>query len=167
MHDHAGRALHQRLHDHGRDALAVRLQQPPHAGGVARLGLVGGEEQRAEALVEEVDAADGDRADRVAVVGVAQADELRPLRLAAQLPVLVGHLHGHLGRGRAVVGVEDAAQPARRDLDQPRRELGRARVREAEHRRVRHAVELRADGGVDRGWRCPWTVHQSDETPSR
>ena len=150
VHDHPRRALHQRLDDDRRDALAVRLEQPAHVGGVARLGVVGLEQQLAERRVEEVDPADRDRADRVAVVGVAQADELGALRLAAQLPVLVGHLHRDLGGGRAVVGVEDALQPGRRDRHEARRQLRRAGMREAEHRRVRDAVELRLHRGVDR-----------------
>jgi hypothetical protein len=150
VHDHPGRALDERLDHDGGDALAMRLQQPPHAGGVTGLGGMGLEQQLAERRVEEVDPADRHRADRVAVVGVAQADELGPLRLAAQLPVLVGHLDRDLGRGRAVVGVEHPLQPGRSDRDEPRRQLGRAGVREAEHRRVRDAVELGLHRRVDR-----------------
>ena len=68
---------------------------------------------------------------------------------AALLLELERHLQRDLGRGRARVGVEDPAQPGRRDLDQPRRQLRRPGVGEAEHRRVRHPVELVADGPVD------------------
>ena len=65
--------------------------------------------------MEEVDAADRDRAQRVAVVGVAQGDERgAPRRAAAALvPVLERHLQRDLGRGRARVRVEDAAQARR------------------------------------------------------
>ena len=102
--------------------------------------------------------ADGDRADRVAVVGVAQRDEAAALGPAAVAPVLKGHLQRDLRRGRAVVGVEDAAQAGRRDLDEPLRELDRRRVREAEHRRVRDLLELRAHGTVDRRMGVPVDV---------
>ena len=127
------------------------------------------EQQRAVELVEEVDAADRDRADRVAVVGLAQADELGAPRLAAALlPVLEGHLERDLDGGRAVVGVEDAAQPGRARSHQPRGELDRppgARGRASSSaRRGRAASRIAASM---RGWRWPWTLHQSDETPSR
>ena len=70
------------------------------------------EEQRPVGGVEEVDAADRDRADRVAVVGVAQVDEggAAGVLAAALLLVLEGHLQRDLDRGRARVRVEDAAR---------------------------------------------------------
>ena len=109
------------------------------------------EQQRAEGRVEELHAADRDRADRVAVVGVLEADERGPPHVlaAAVLPVLERHLQRDLDGGRARVRVEDAAEPGGRDLDQPRGELGGAGVGEAEHRRVGDAVELVADRLVD------------------
>ena len=86
---------------------------------------------------------------------------------ALLLPVLERHLQRDLDRGRAGVGVEDAGQAGRARLDEPRRELGRRRVREPEHRRVRDAVELVADRARrSSGWRWPWTLHHSDEMPS-
>ena len=116
--------------------------------GSARVRL---EEQRPVGRVEEVDAADRDRADRVPVVGVAQVDERGAAHVlaAALLPVLEGHLQRDLGRRRARVRVEDAAQPRRRDLDQARGQLGGARVGEPEHRRVGDLVELVAHRAVD------------------
>ena len=118
--------------------------------GSARVAV---EEQRPVGGVEEVDAADRDRADRVAVVGVAEVDEggAADVLAAALLLVLEGHLQGDLGRGRAGVRVEDAGEPGRRELDQPRRQLGGAGVGEAEHRRVGDPVELVAHGAR----RCP------------
>ena len=68
-----GRALDQRLDDHRRDLLAVGGEDALEVGGVAGLGRVGLEQQRPVGGVEEVDAADRDGADRVAVVGVAEA----------------------------------------------------------------------------------------------
>ena len=143
-------------------------EHPLEVGGVARLGRVGLEQQRPVGGVEEVDAADRDRADRVAVVGVAQVDEggAAGVLAAALLLVLEGHLQRDLDRGRAGLRVEDAGEPGGRDLDQAAGQLGRAGVGEAEHGRVRDLVELVADRGVDPGWRWPWTLHQSEETPS-
>jgi hypothetical protein len=155
VHDHPGRALHERLHDDRGDPVAVLFEDARHVGRVAGLGHVRVEQQRAKERVEEVDAADRHRAQRVAVVAHAQADELVALRLAAVLEVLEGHLQRDLGRRRAVVGEEDAVQPRRRDPDQPLRQLDRAGVAEAEHRRVRDAVELRLHGCVDRRMAMP------------
>ena len=54
-------------------------------------------------------------------------------------------------------------RPGGRDLDQPRRQLGRAGVGEPEHRRVGDAVELLARRRASiAGWRWPWTLHQSE-----
>ena len=71
--EHAGGALDQRLDDDRRDLLAVGGEHALEVGGVAGLGGVGLEQQRPVGGVEEVDPADRDRAERVAVVGVAQA----------------------------------------------------------------------------------------------
>ena len=155
VHDHPGRALDQRLHDHGRDLAGVRLEQPLHVRGVARLGLERVEQQRAVHRVEQVDAADRHRADRVPVVGVAQRDEAGALGLAALLPVLERHLQRDLGGGGAAVGVEAAGEPGRRERGEALGELDGGGVGEPEHRGVRHAVELVADGGVDRGMAVP------------
>ena len=59
------------------------FEQPLHVSGVAGLGLQGLEQERPVGGVEEVDAADRHRADRVAVVGVAQRDEPRALGVLA------------------------------------------------------------------------------------
>ena len=156
-----GGALDQRLDDHRRDLLAVGGEDALEVGGVAGLGGVGLEEQRPVGGVEEVDAADRDRADRVAVVGLAQVDEggAAGVLAAALVLVLEGHLQRDLGRGRAGVRVEDAGEAGRGDLDQARGQLGGAGVGEAEHGRVGDAVELlahrrgRSPGGGGRG-RC-------------
>jgi hypothetical protein len=145
----ARRALHERLDDDRRTALRVLGQQRPQVGGVAGLGLPDVEQQRPVERVEKLDPADGDRPERVAVVAVAQADEARPPPFAALVVPLVGHLQRDFARGRPVVGEEDSRQPARRQLDQPLGQLGRGRVREAEHRRVGDAIELVLDRDVD------------------
>ena len=150
---HPGCALDQRLDDHRGDLLLVGGEDPLQVGGVAGLGRVGLEEQRPVGGVEEVDAPDGDRADRVAVVGIAQVDErgAPPVLAAALLLVLEGHLQRDLGRGRAGLRVEDARKPRRRQLDQSCRQLGGSGMGEAEHGRVGDLVQLLAERLVDAG----------------
>src|SRR5690606_30218845 len=97
------------------------------------------------------DAADGDRAERVAVIGVLEVDEAPLLGAAGELPVLEGELEGDLHRGGAVVGVEDALEAGRGELGQPGGELGGGGVGQAEQGGVGEAVELVADGLVDLG----------------
>ena len=70
-----GRALDQRLDDHRGDLAPVEVEQTLEPARVAGVDAVRLEEQRAEGAVEGVDAADRDRADRVAVIGVGEADE--------------------------------------------------------------------------------------------
>ena len=86
------------------------------AAGVARRARDGVEQQRPVERVEQVDAADRHRADRVAVVGVLEAHEARARgpRVGGLLPVLERHLERDLDRRRAAVGVEDAASSAGR-----------------------------------------------------
>src|SRR3954468_23307248 len=122
------------------------------------------EEERLEDLVEEVHPADADRAERVAVVRLAQRDELRLLRLAPQLPVLEGDLQRHFDRGGARIRIEDLVQD-RLSLetgsppDELRGELDGRRRGEAEERRVRDVFELELHRGVDLGLAVPVDVH--------
>ena len=75
VHPDPGRALHQRLHDHRRDLLGVGVEHALELGGVSGLDAVRLEQEGRVGGVEEVDAADGDRPQGVAVIGVSQADE--------------------------------------------------------------------------------------------
>ena len=81
--------------------------------------------------------------------------------VAAQLLVLERDAERGLDRGRAGVGVEDAREPGRRDLDERVRQLDRGHAAEAEQRRVRDALELRAQRGVER--RVAVAVHVAPE----
>ena len=140
------------------------------ACGVARRGRRSPRTAAAGRAVEQRDAADRDRADRVAVVAHLQADELGALLARRAGAPLERHLQRDLVRRRAVVGVEDAR-------------AGRGR-RAARPPAARSASSIA--GGCDSpsivvcatrsswsrtaasiaGWRWPWTVHHSDETPS-
>jgi hypothetical protein len=129
----------------------VGVEDALEVGGVAGLGGMGLEQHWPVGGVEEVDAADRDRPDRVAVVGLAQLYEGGapgafgpPLGL-----VLEGHLQGDLRRGRAGVREEDPLEPGRGDRDQARRQLGREGMGEPEHGRVGDPPELPAHGAVD------------------
>ncbi len=74
-------------------------------------------EQRTKDAMEQIDAADTDRAERVTVIGLAQTKEALLRRLAAERPVLERLLERDLDRRRAGVRVEDAAKISRRDLE--------------------------------------------------
>ena len=155
------RSLDERLDDYGGDLPVMEVEDALELRGVAWSDVMCVEEERAVALVEEVDPADRHRPDRVAVVRVAEADVGAALRLALLLEVLERHLERDLRRGRAGVRVEDAIKAGRRDLDQAIGQLGGQRVGEPQHRRVRDAVELIADRLVDAG--MPVSVHVAPE----
>ncbi len=155
--EHPRGALDERLHDHGGQRAGVLGEQAFHVVEIAGLRLERVEEERPVEGVEELDAAHGDRADRVAVVGVSQSDEAGPA-LAALVPVLVGHLERDLGGGGAGVRVEDARQAGRSDLDEPSRQVDRRGVAEAEHGGVGDPVKLVAQRGVDARMAVPVDV---------
>ena len=168
VHEHPGRALDERLDDHRGDPLAVRLEQPPHVGRVAGLGVVGLEQQPPERGVEQVDAADRHRADRVAVVGVAQADELGPL---GSRPAAASTGRPSSPRPRPRWSRCRSRTPAPARAARSRRAAPRAAPRRGA--RGRASSSARRGRAASRtaasiaGWPWPWTVHHSDETPSR
>jgi hypothetical protein len=118
--------LDERLEDEGGDL--VRTPDKLFFEARERVGAVDGagwrrdgdalDEERTEHAMEEVDAADANRAERVTVIGLAQAEEALLLRLAAECPVLERLLEGDLDRGGAGVRVEDAAKISGGDLEQ-------------------------------------------------
>jgi hypothetical protein len=119
------------------------------AVGVRRWNKEGLKQQRMKNPVEQLDPADADRADGIAVVRVPQRDEFRPAIGAAVVPVLIRHLHRDLdGRG-AAVGIEHPRQARRCDTDQPPGQFDRSGLAQAQQRAVRDAVELLADRPVD------------------
>ena len=99
--------------------------------------------------MEEIDPTDSNRAERVAMIGVAEAKESALRGATTLLPVLERLLECDLDRGRSVVRVEDTSEPARRDLDQRGRESDARFVAEPEKCRVRDALELVAKCTVE------------------
>ena len=71
-------------------------------------------QQRRVDLLVERDIADGQRAQRLAVIAVGERDEPLLRGLADIAPVVEAHLHGDFHRGRAVVGEEAARETRRR-----------------------------------------------------
>ena len=72
---HPGGALDQRLDDHRRYLLGVKVEHALELCGVARFHAVSLKRSGRVGGVEEVDATDGDGPEGVAVVGVSQRDE--------------------------------------------------------------------------------------------
>ena len=66
-----------------------------------------------------INAADADRADGVAMIGVFEGDEAALFRPAKMLPVLECHLDADLDGSGAVIRVEDLCQTGRSDFDEP------------------------------------------------
>ena len=114
-------------------------------------------EQRREGGVERIDAPGRDRAERVAVVAVAQPYDVRSPRLTAQLGMPQRELDRHFAGTRAALREEGAGQACGGRREQRIGEGHGSGVREAEERRVRDAVELLADRGVD--LRAAMAVH--------
>ncbi len=155
---HPARALHDRLHDRGRELVSVACEQLAQrrrvglieagvdaAGRARRENLRG--EHRGEQVVHAVDGVtDRHRAEGVAVVAAAQGEQA----CASRAGRLEADLDRHLDRDRSRVGEEDVLERLRRQLHQPRRQLDRRRVREPAEHHVRHPLQLRAGGGVER-----------------
>jgi hypothetical protein len=158
---HAARALYDRLEDQRGELVAVRAQQVGEPAPVllaARLveaarGPFGEVLDRQRAREQAVHARDGiahgHRAERVAVIGAAQREQTLAARLSARVPVLQGELDRDLDRHGARVAQEHALESRRREREQPLAQRDGGLVREAAEHHVRHALELRAHGGLD------------------
>ena len=166
VHAHRARALHERLDDDGRDLVRVRGERALHLGehppavglpAVARLAQVAvgrghGDHVHQERLVHllvELDVADRERAERLAVIAVRERDEAPLLRAAEVLPVVKGHLDGDFDGRRAVVRIEATGEACGQQPDERFRQLEDRRVRESREQDVLEPPELFDDRGID------------------
>src|SRR3970282_863985 len=151
-----------RLHPRRAERAARRTGQSVGTPvAVGRGNPPGGEQERPEDLVEEIDPADGNRTDRVAVVRLGKGEKLLP-RLRPSLPlapVLERHLDGDLHRGGSVVGIKDARESGRRGGQEFFRELDRRDVGQPQEGGMGHPVELGTDCAVDLLPAVPEQVH--------
>ena len=152
LHEDARRALHQRLHDHRGDLVAVLVEQRvagrrrrPARPASARTAAAGRASGRARCRRPTPS-----RWCRRGSCSRRQTNSVAP-PLAALVPVLEGHLQRDLAR-RSSRCRSRRRGSARRgaSVDEPLGQLDRAGGwREAEHRRVGDPVELVAHRGVD------------------
>ena len=157
--DHSPRGLNAGLEDDGRYLCAVFLQNLPGLvrarGSAPRPGLsqrtpvavVGRgpesfEKKRLEGLVENVDSPDGDRAQRVSVVAVVEAEKRLFLRAPLVRPVLKSHLEGSFHGACAVSRVKDLFQSRGTDVRDFLRKLRGRRVGHSQQGAVAHEVHL-------------------------
>jgi len=119
------------------------------------------ERERLEHRREPVDAPHADGAERVAVVGLADGHEPRPLRprRIGLHPELEGHLQGRLDGARPVAREEHLLQAGWGDLDEPPGERDGGGIGEAEVRRVGHLRRLGCEGRIEP--RVPVAVHRA------
>src|SRR5207245_2514217 len=78
---------------------------------------------------------------------------------ARVVPEVKAHLHRHLDRGRAVVGIEAAGEAGGGDRTELLREHDHRLVGEACEDYLLELLELRAHRGVDAGIRVPEEIH--------
>jgi len=90
-----------------------------------------------------------ERADGLAVVTMAQADEFAPVALPAVLPAVEAHLQGDLDRRGAVAREEGVPQRLAGAPRQPLGQLDRRRVGAASQHHMLQRVELMLQGRVD------------------
>ena len=168
---HAGRALHERLDDHGRELARVRVDHRDRDVEAVRVGEVRRAQHREAQRIEDVGAeavvADRQRADRVAVVRAAEREERR----------------ARLRRGSSSTGTRSSAparpptrrrtrrgsadrRPARRARAPPtaRRRRGCRCRASSSARRARAAARIASSSS---GTQWPSVVTHSDEIASR
>ena len=174
--DHAAGRLQHRLDEDGGDAVAVALERRFEAAqavdlaarpleteraaiAVGRIGAGHPKQQRRERAREDRILADRHRADRVAVIRVVQRDERAPLGLTEVAPVLVRELQRDFDGRRSVVGVEDARQAGRQDLEEALREVDGRRMRAAGEHDVFEPLRLLGERAVQSRMRVAVDVH--------
>ncbi len=157
MDNDSGCALNEWLDDYGCDLFAVcfqdvfgffeaivqaLLRRAIEAIGKRHRGEEGFEQQRSENGMEQADAAETDRADSVAVVGIFESDEFCSLFLACVLEILVCDLESDLDGGCAAVGIEDFFEVFWCDGDEFFGEFDRSCLGEAQQCAVSNFAEL-------------------------
>ena len=131
-----------------RGAAPAARRRPVRGGGLQGIGTTGlAAHEAGNMSAEEVDPADADGADRIAVVRVARSERSCAASAWALSPVLKGHLEGDLHGGRPAVGVEDAREARRRA--RPGARASSVAGGEPQQGRVGDPVELLAQGRVD------------------
>ena len=133
------------------DGAVAALPAAGTAVAVRRLNALHVHQHRLVYLRVEVEAADGERAYRLAMVAVREADEFRLLGMSRLVLVLEGHLERTFDGGGAVVGEVEFRQAARHDFGKFLTEPYRRFVREVREYHVLEAVELRLYRIVYRG----------------
>src|SRR5262245_26818690 len=110
--------------------------------------------------MKELDVADTDGADSVAVVGQFQMKKsiFCSGLWVALLPVLDRHFEGDFNRRRPIVGIKYPLQTFRRDLNQGLSESDRRWIGQSEQRGVRNVAELLLDGSVERRMTVPMEI---------
>src|SRR5450755_1535200 len=124
MHEHAGSTLNQWLEDEGRNLVGATtelvletLQSGCSIGSSWTRDRDAAREERTENPMEQLDSTDADRAERVAVIGVAESKELLFRLPTSKLPVLERLLESDLDCCRTGVRVKHSRQRARSDLE--------------------------------------------------
>ena len=168
LQQHAGGALHQRLDDERGELVRRARRACCSSASIVGAHAQHVEEQRMEDLVEEIDAADADRADGVAVIGVGEREELLLLGAAALLLILEGDLERDLDGGRARVGVEDArsGRAARSATSRSASSIDGTLARPSSVEWATRSSCARTASSSSRRW-WPWTLTHSELTPSR
>ena len=145
----------------GEHAAQVGQRARLAARALARIGRiddVGAHQQRVVGIAEHRHIGHGQRANGLAVVAVAQADEFALVRLAPVAPRMKAHLQRDLdGRG-AVAGKEGVAQGATGQCRELFCQLDRGRMGAAGQHDVGQGFQLVRDGGADTGIRVPEQV---------
>jgi hypothetical protein len=178
VHRHARGALHHRLHDQrgsgvvmggemdiegvcGRKRVFAWRYALGREPGVRRGDRRLTAQQRPVSIAEERDIGHRQGTDRLAMISMGHADEIRFAGVAHVAPVMEAHLQRNLDRRCAVGGVETVTGLARRDGRQSLGELDHRLMSQAGQHDVLELCELVDDGGID----CRVSVPEQVDPP--
>ena len=161
--EHARGPLDERLNDHGGQLAGVGRHGGARLGRPTRIGVPrgadDGEAQGVEDGAEHPAVPQRQGADGVAVIGVAQGQELRAPLLPPVGPVLEGDLEGLLDRDGAVGRKQEVGRVDRHQRGQGLGQLDHHGVAVPEHGAVGHLAHLGHQGGIELGYPVPQRVH--------